>query len=99
MVPLCALNEPAAAWAADTPPAAAGGGVPPDAMRLAVEARTGHRLRDFRVEVRHGVGVVLYGRSDCYYVKQLAQHVVGQVSGLRVLANRIAVVPPALGRT
>ena len=99
MIPLCAPNEPAAAWAVSTWPAAPGGCVPPDALRLAVEARTGHRLRDFRVEVQHGVGVVLYGRSDCYYVKQLAQHVVGQVSGLRVLANRIAVVPPALGRT
>lgn len=78
--------------------AASGGTQPPDDLRRAVEARTGHRLRDFRVEVQHGVGVVLYGWSDCYYVKQLAQHVVGQVSGLRVLANRIAVVPPECGR-
>jgi len=72
--------------------------VPPDALRLAVEARTGHRLREFRVEVSEGVGVVLYGRADCYYVKQLAQHVVGKVSGLPILANRIAVVLPERGR-
>ena len=97
MTPTIAPNEPATAWAVGPPPAASRGCEPPDALRLAVEARTGHRLRDFRVEVQHGVDVVLYGWSDCYYVKQLAQHVVGQVSGLRVLANRIAVVPPARG--
>ena len=98
MVLTSAPIESAAARAAGTLPAAPGEGVPADVLRLAVEARTGHRLRDFRVEVQHGVGVVLYGRSDCYYVKQLAQHVVGHVSGLRVLANRIDVVSPALDR-
>ena len=98
MVLTVALIESAAARAVGTLPAASGGCVPADALRLAVEARAGHRLREFRVEVSQGVGVVLYGWSDCYYVKQLAQHVVGQVSGLRVLANRIAVVPPARGR-
>ena len=89
---------PAAARPVGTTPVASGKCVLPDVLRSAVEARIGHRLRAFRVDVTEGVGVVLYGWSDCYHVKQLAQLVVGQVSGLRVLANRIAVVPPAAER-
>lgn len=98
MVMTSAPFEPAAARPVGTTPVAPGGCVPSDVLRLAVEARTGHRLRDFRVDVSQGVGVVLYGWSDCYHVKQLAQLVVGQVSGLPVLANRIAVVTPDRGR-
>ena len=98
MVLTSAPMEPAAVRSACVTPATSGGCVPPDVFRLAVEARTGHRLRDFRVEVSQGVGVVLYGWSDCYYVKQLAQHVVGRVSGLPILANWIAVVTPCHGR-
>lgn len=98
MVLTSAPFAPAAARPVGTTPVASGGCAPSDVLRLAVEARTGHRLRDFRVDVSQGVGVVLYGWSDCYHVKQLAQHVVGRVSGLPVLANRIAVVPPERGR-
>ncbi len=69
-------------------------------LRRAVEARAGRRLRDLRVEVVTGeAGVVLHGRADCFYAKQLAQHVVARVTGLRVLANRIVVLPaPHQGR-
>lgn len=67
----------------------------PDRLRLAVEARAGRRVRDLRVEWVGEAGVVLYGRTDTYHAKQLAQHVVGQVSGRAVLANRIEVRLPS----
>ena len=67
----------------------------PDHLRLAVEARAGRRVRDLRVEWIGATGVVLYGHTDIYHAKQLAQHVAGQVTGRAVLANRIEVRPPA----
>ncbi len=70
-------------------------GAAPDCMRRAVEARAGRRVRDLRVEWVGETGVVLYGRTDSYHAKQLAQHVVGQVSGRTILANRIEVRPPS----
>ena len=62
-------------------------------LRQAVERRAGRRVRDLRVEWVGETGVVLHGRADSYHAKQLAQHVVGQMSGRTVLANRIAVRP------
>lgn len=60
-------------------------------LRQAVEARAGRRVRDLRVEWVGETGVVLHGHTDSYHVKQIAQHVVGRVSGRAVLANRIEV--------
>jgi hypothetical protein len=47
-----------------------------------IATRTGRRVRDLRVEVQPGA-VVLRGRTDSYYVKQLAQH------GARELLPRV----------
>lgn len=38
-----------------------------------IQARTGRRIRDLSVDLRPE-RVVLTGRADTYYVKQLAQH-------------------------
>ncbi len=38
-----------------------------------INERTGRRVRNLSVELRPG-RVVLRGRADSYYVKQLAQH-------------------------
>lgn len=48
------------------------------------------QLRDFRVSVRNS-GIILQGCAPTYYVKQLAQHAVMQVSALSILANDIEV--------
>lgn len=69
-----------------------------DRVRQAVEARVGRQFRHLRVEVVDGLGVVLHGEAASYHAKQLAQHVVGLVTGAAVLANRIEVRPtPELG--
>jgi hypothetical protein len=84
--------ERAAAGFGDAEPSIPLADGPFERFRRAVEARAGHRFHGLRVEVLEGVGVVLYGRTDCYYAKQLAQHVIGELTGLRVLANRIRVL-------
>jgi len=60
-------------------------------LRKVLEARAGQRYPELRVEVVED-GVLLYGRTDCYYAKQLAQHVAGEFIGAPVLANRIEVL-------
>ncbi len=55
-----------------------------------VQCRVGGRVRDLRVQVRHG-GVVLQGRTTTYHAKQLAQHAAMELGGLPVLANEIEV--------
>jgi hypothetical protein len=55
-----------------------------------VHGRLQGRVRDLRLLVR-GDGLVLRGRSHCYYVKQLAQHSVMAVTQIRILANEIEV--------
>ena len=36
-------------------------------------------------------GLILEGRADSFYAKQIAQHVAAQVTGLGIVANRIGV--------
>jgi hypothetical protein len=60
------------------------------ATHLASDIRERHRslLRDLRIEVVAG-GVVLHGRANTFYGKQIAQHEVMRHSV--VVANRIVV--------
>lgn len=48
------------------------------------------RVRGFSLLVQDS-GLVLRGHAHTYYVKQLAQHVVMQATGLPILANNIEV--------
>lgn len=48
------------------------------------------RVLDLLVVVRDK-GVVLQGRADTFYAKQLAQHVVMEATTLPILANEIKV--------
>lgn len=64
-------------------------------IRRAVESRAGRQFRGFRIEVVPGLGLVLHGEAASFHAKQLAQHVVAHVTGQAILANRIAVRPPA----
>jgi hypothetical protein len=64
---------------------------PGSADDLASDIRERHRglLRDLRIEVVAG-GVVLHGRANTFYGKQVAQHEVMRHS-VTVVANRIVV--------
>jgi hypothetical protein len=59
-------------------------------MELTVFARSGRQIRELRV-FRHEQGLVLRGRAPTYYLKQLAQHVAMESTGLRILDNQIEV--------
>ena len=58
-------------------------------IERAVRRRTAGGVRNLRVEVNRG-GIVLEGRCDSYYCKQLAQHAAMGVS-LNPLSNEIRV--------
>lgn len=55
-----------------------------------VRSRTFGQIRDLSIEVE-GCSVVLRGRVDRYYVKQLAQHAALEVERCRELVNEIVV--------
>jgi len=55
-----------------------------------VRRRLTGRIRDLRVRV-HAGGVVLQGRTATYHAKQLAQHAIMELCGLRILKNEIDV--------
>jgi hypothetical protein len=55
-----------------------------------VQARTGRRIRNLRVEL-HSEGVILRGHTTTYYVKQLAQHGIQDVLPGVGLHNAIVV--------
>jgi hypothetical protein len=55
-----------------------------------IQCRLGGQIRGFRLVVVDG-GVILRGRAQTYYAKQLAQHAVMEASGLPILANEIEV--------
>ena len=61
-----------------------------DTVERQVRSQTFGQIRDLRVEVEDGV-VVLHGRVDRYYVKQLAQHAVLEIAHGFELVNEIAV--------
>ena len=56
-----------------------------------VLARTGRRVRNLAIELS-SERIVLRGRADTYYVKQLVQHSVLRVCARGALANEIEVL-------
>ena len=48
------------------------------------------RLRQFNIN-RHEEGIILSGEAPTYYVKQLAQHAVSQITPLSIVRNEISV--------
>jgi hypothetical protein len=60
-------------------------------IERAVQQETGHGVSDLRVVV-HNDSVVLKGRCDSYYCKQLAQHVAMNLSRGERLVNGIEVM-------
>jgi hypothetical protein len=55
-----------------------------------VRSRLSRRVQELRV-IFHGAGLILRGRTQTYYAKQLAQHAVMEAANLPILANEIAV--------
>jgi hypothetical protein len=55
-----------------------------------IQARLGSRVRRLRV-VCLNHGVILQGSARTYYGKQLAQHLVMEITSLPILANEIEV--------
>jgi hypothetical protein len=55
------------------------------------QCQLGSRVRHLRLIPCEG-GVTLTGYCRTYHAKQLAQHIVGETTGLRVVANEIDVV-------
>jgi CheY-like chemotaxis protein len=60
------------------------------ALESEIQRRLGSRVRGLRILVRSGMAV-LRGRACSYYVKQLAQHAVMELSALTIHANEIEV--------
>lgn len=61
-----------------------------DQLEASVSLRLGGRVRDLRLVIR-GDQVIVKGSSRSYYAKQLAQHAVMELTGLKILANEIKV--------
>jgi hypothetical protein len=59
-------------------------------LEVMVFDRSGRQIRDLRV-FQHEKGLVLRGRASTYYLKQLAQHVAMESTGLPILNNQIDV--------
>jgi hypothetical protein len=59
-------------------------------LAATVDSRLHGKVRGLRLLAR-GDGLVLQGQAHCYYLKQLAQHSVMQITRLRILANEIEV--------
>jgi hypothetical protein len=55
-----------------------------------LRCRLGHRVRDLRISVEPH-GLVITGYTTSYYDKQMAQHLVREMSSLGVADNRIVV--------
>ena len=55
-----------------------------------VRDRLRGRIHHFRVEL-HDCGLVLQGRAQSFFVKQLAQHAVMDATGVPILRNDIEV--------
>jgi hypothetical protein len=59
-------------------------------LEHSLRCRLGHRIKDLRVWFEPH-GLVIAGRTRCYYDKQLAQHAVREIFGRHVADNRITV--------
>lgn len=55
-----------------------------------LQTRLGSRVRHLRIVCQHD-GVVLYGSACTYHTKQLAQHLVMEITDLPIKANEIEV--------
>jgi hypothetical protein len=55
-----------------------------------LQMRLGKDVRNLRV-IPHAEGLILLGRADTYYAKQLAQHLAMEISGRAIQANEIEV--------
>jgi hypothetical protein len=55
-----------------------------------LQARLGSRARRIRVVCQNN-GVILHGSAPTYHAKQLAQHLVMEITDLPILANEIEV--------
>ncbi len=53
--------------------------------------RLGIRVRDLRISV-HEDGLILHGRVNTFYGKQVAQQMAMELSGVSVVANEIEVL-------
>ena len=53
--------------------------------------RLGIRVRDFRISA-HEDGLILHGRVNTFYGKQVAQQVAMELSGVPIVANEIEVL-------
>lgn len=67
------------------------------ALESQLQSQLGSRIRDLRLAPRHE-GFVLQGYTHTYYAKQLAQHVVRDLPGVRMLANEIHVIQLPVSR-
>ena len=59
-------------------------------LETRIRVRLGGQIRDIRVVCQED-GLVLHGRSRTYYAKQLAQHVVMEITNIPISANEIEV--------
>ena len=59
-------------------------------LETRIRIRLGGQIRDIQVVCRDD-GLVLQGRSRTYYAKQLAQHLVMEVTSIPIIANEIEV--------
>jgi hypothetical protein len=59
-------------------------------LELHLQLRLNGRVRDLRVDVAEN-GLVIRGRAMTYYAKQLAQHIVMEMTSTPILANEIHV--------
>ena len=59
-------------------------------LRQLVLARFGCRVRDFRVLVRGG-GLVLQGKVETYFLKQMVQEAVFRATASRIVTNEVVV--------
>lgn len=55
-----------------------------------IQARLSSRVHHVRVVCRNN-GVILKGRAHTYYIKQLAQEAVMEITDLPILANEVEV--------
>jgi hypothetical protein len=63
---------------------------PLDDVEAKVFGRVGRRVRELRLILADG-GLVLRGHARTFYVKQLAQHAVMEVTSMPIVANEIEV--------
>lgn len=77
-------NAPATAWGASLQTDLL------SQLQAHVQEKLGGRLLDFHLMLDEN-RLILQGRTQTYYVKQLAQHAVMEASPLPILRNRIKV--------